>query len=798
MLANYLKMAWRNIRKQKGYSIINLSGLAIGMACCLLILLFVKDEMSYDRHHANANRIYRLIIDGEVGGSLSHFALAPFAAPEAFANEIPEVESFVRILRIGRRMIFKYQERSYEEEGYLLADETFFSIFSHSFLSGDPRTALDAPGSMVITKSTAHRLFGSEDPLGKTIVDEDGDNIHVTGIIEDVPRNSHFSFNGIISMKTLNEQQQVLLQQWLSINGWAYLLLKEGADPMAAQDKFAAITEKHTGEESREFGLSITYFLQKLTDIHLRSKLQGEIEPTGDITYIYVFSVIALFILLIACINFMNLSTARSASRAREVGLRKVFGSYRKNLIAQFLSESTLLSLAGLLVSVGLTMLALPLFNHFSGKEMTAAALIQGPVLIAMLVLIIFTGLLAGSYPAFFLSGFQPISVLQGRLSRGSRSSILRKVLVVFQFAISIALIVGTGIVLQQIKYMKNKNLGFDKEQLMVVLVQNRDTVQNFQTVKSELIQNPNIRNVSFSSVVPGQGGELRLMIPEGKSKTETYDMYVTRCDHDFLETLGMELIAGRNFSREFTTDTTEAYIVNEIAASKFGWTAEEAVGKTLTFAEGRPGKIIGVVRDFHFQPLRQSIEPLALMIEEQRLAFASVKISTVNVSETIEFVKEKWMVREPGREFSYSFMDEDFAARYTAEERLSQILSSFALLAIFIACLGLLGLASFTAEQRTKEIGIRKVLGASVNNIIFHLSKEFAKWVLIANIIAWPAIYVLMNKFWLSSFPYRIRPSLPIFLVAGAASLLIALLSVGLQVIRASMADPAKSLRYE
>jgi len=542
----------------------------------------------------------------------------------------------------------------------------------------------------------------------------------------------------------------------------------------------------------------MTFYLQKLTDIHLHSKLHGEIEPTGDITYVYVFSVIALFILLIACINFMNLSTARSAGRAREVGLRKVFGSYRKNLIAQFLSESTLLSLAGLLVSVGLAVLALPLFNLFSGKEMTTAALFQIPILIAMLVLIALTGMLAGSYPAFFLSGFQPIAVLQGRLSRGSKSSILRKILVVFQFSISIALIVGTSIVLQQIKYMKNKNLGFDKEQLMVVLVQNRDTVKNFQTIKSELKRNPNIRDVSFSSVVPGQGGELRLMIPEGRSKAETYDTYVTRCDHDFLDTLGMELIAGRNFSREFTTDATEAYIVNETAAAKFGWSAEEAVDKTLAFAEGRPGKIIGVIRDFHFQPLRRAIEPLALMIEEQRLAFASIRLNTVNVSDTIEFVKGIWTAREPGREFSYSFMDEDFAAAYSAEERLSQILSSFALLAIFIACLGLLGLASFTAEQRTKEIGIRKVLGASVNNIVFHLSKEFAKWVLVANFIAWPSIYWLMSRFWLENFPYRTKPGLSIFLIAGASSLAIALLSVSLQVIRASMADPAKSLRYE
>jgi putative ABC transport system permease protein len=798
MLLNYLKTAWRNLTKQKGYSLINLSGLAIGMACCLLIFLFVQDELSYDRYHEKADQIHRLVIDAEVGGSLSHMAVAPFAAPPAFAEEIPEVESYVRIIRIGRQQVIKVKERSFEEPGIYLADDTFFKIFTHTFTAGDKETALTAPGSVVITEDTAHRLFGKEDPIGKTLTFAPVGELNVKGVIRNVPRNSHFTFNYMISFNSLNKQQRKGIEQWLSIQGWAYLLVQEGADSREVEKKFAAIYEKHTGQTARKYGISLAFFVQKLTDIHLRSNLEHEIAANGNILYVYVFSAIALFILVIACINFMNLSTARSANRAREVGLRKVFGAQRQNLIRQFLSESNLLALAGLVLALALASMALPVFNKFAGKELTSGSLYQAPILAGMLFLILFTGILAGSYPALFLSGFQPISVLRGKLSRGIKSSGLRKILVVFQFAISIILIIGTGIVLAQINFMKNKNLGFDKEQLLVALVQTQATGKNSQSIKSELLQNPNILHVSFSSAVPCRIGEGRLMIPEGRSKEETFPMTVMRCDYDFIETYGMELAAGRNFSLDFTTDAKEAYIINETAAAKFGWDAEEAVGKKLTFAEGRPGKIIGITKDFHFQPLQQAIDPLVLMLDKQIFAFASMKISTNNVSDTISFVKKIWETKEPGREFDYFFLDEDFTARYASEKRLSDILTSFSVLAIFIACLGLFGLASFTAEQRTREIGIRKVLGASANNIVLHLSKDFIKWVLVANVLAWPAAYLVMRDLWLSNFAYRTTPSLFTFLLAGAASILIALLTVSFQVIRAAVSNPADSLRHE
>lgn len=798
MLFNYIKTAWRNIRKQKGYSLINLFGLAIGMACCLLILLFVQDELSYDRYHEHADRIHRLRIDGDVGGSLTRFALAPFAAPPVFAQEIPEVESFVRIIQIGRRQVIELEERSFEEEGIFLSDETFFQFFTHRFLQGDGANALDEPGSVVITRDTAVRLFGDEDPLGRTLTFGPVGDLHVTGVIENVPRNSHFTFNYVISFKSLNEQQRRGIEQWLSIQGWAYLMLTPGADPAAVEAKFAGIVDTHTGEQAREFGIALTFFIQKMTDIHLHSHLQGEIAPTGNIVYVYVFSAIALFILGLACINFMNLSTARSANRAREVGLRKVFGAFRNSLVGQFLSESVLMSMGSLLLALALAALALPLFNTFSGKELSAASLFRVPILAGMLLLILLSGLLAGSYPAFFLSGFQPIAVFRGVLSRGAKGSFLRKALVVFQFAVSVALIIGTGIVLHQIDFMKNKDLGFDKQNMLVTLVQAPETARNFEAIKSELLQNPKILKASFSTAVPGRLGELRLMIPEGKDTAESFSMYVFRCDHDYINTYGIKLIAGRDFSRDFATDATQAYIINRTAAEKFGWSVEEAVDKALRFAEGRPGTIIGVIEDFHYQPLSQTIEPMTLMLENQRLAFASMKIDERDTSASIDFVRNKWETLEPGREFQYFFVDDDFASRYASEERLRDILSSFALLAVLIACLGLFGLASYTAVQRTREIGIRRVLGASVNGMVVHLSRQFVKWVLAANLIAWPVTYFAMRNYWLANFPYRSTPPLLTFLIAGAASLLIALLTVSFQVIRAAAANPADSLRYE
>ncbi len=798
MILNYLKTAWRNIRKQKGYSVINLSGLAIGMACCLLILLFVQDELSFDRHHENAERIYRVVIDAEVGGSLSQLALCPFAAPPVFAAEIPEVESYVRLVGIGRRQIIEYEEQSFEEEGIFLGDDTFFDIFTHTFLDGNPNNALEQPGSVVLTQDTAQRLFGDENAIGKTLTFAPVGDLHVTGIIQNVPRNSHFHFNYLISFNSLSEKQKAGLEQWLSVQGWAYLLLDERAEVQAVRDKIPEIVENHTGQQARKFGISMEFHIQKMTDIHLRSKIQGEIEPTGNIVYVYVFSAIALFILLIACINFMNLSTARSSNRAREVGLRKVFGAFRKNLVGQFLSESMLLSLASLLLAVGLASLALPLFNTFAGKEMTAGFLFQPPIMAGMMFLILFSGLMAGSYPAFFLSGFQPIAVFRGVLSKGAKSSALRKVLVVFQFTLSVALIIGTGIVLRQIDYMKNKDLGFDKENMLVVPVQTPQTARNHVGIKAELLQNTNITQATFSSGIPGRTGELRLMVPEGKTQSETFSMYVFRSDYDYIPAYGMRLVSGRNFSEDFSTDATEAYIVNEIAARRFGWDPDEAVGKELAFAEGRPGHIIGVLADFHYQPLNQEIEPMALMMEKQALAFVSMRVDPRNTSAAIEFVREKWTSLEPGREFDYFFLDDDLATRYASEDRLSDILSLFALLAIVIACLGLFGLASYTAEQRTREIGIRKVLGASINSVIVQLSKEFIKWVLVANIVAWPLTYWLMRNYWLSGFPYRTSPELWIFLAAGAASIVIALITVGFQVVRAATANPADSLRYE
>jgi len=505
---------------------------------------------------------------------------------------------------------------------------------------------------------------------------------------------------------------------------------------------------------------------------------------------------VALFILAIACINFVNLSTARSANRAREVGLRKVFGAYKTNLVNQFLSESLLFVLIGMILSLILVFFALPYFNEIAGKEITFRYLFNPLVLLLMCGLILFAGFIAGSYPAFFLSAFQPIVVLRGVLSRGSGSSIFRKLLVMLQFSISIALIVGTFIVVDQINFMKDRNLGFNKEQVMVVSVREQSTWRNYRSVKQELMRNPRIVNASFSTFVPGRMGEMRLVVPEGRDQTESSSVMVMRPDHDFAETYNMTMASGRFFSEDFPADTSK-FVINETAAESYGWTTEEAVGKELQVIGGLQGRVIGVVRDFHFTTLQQEINPVVMILTRGPSNFVSLKISTEAVSGTIDFINNKWSEYEPAREFNYFFIDDAFAAMYMSEELLSELLTLFAFFAVVVACLGLFGLASFTAQQRTKEIGMRKVLGASVFNIVIQLSKEFTKWVVLANLVAWPVSWYFMNN-WLQNFAYRTSIGIVPFIVSGVLALVIALLTVGYQAVRAAKSNPVESLRYE
>lgn len=795
MFRNHLKMILRNLAKQLGFTIINISGLALGMACCILILLFVKDELSYDRYHEKADQIYRLVIDAEIGGSFSQYAVPPFAAAPAFTNELPEIKSFTRLFNRDGQVTYK--DKRFQEEWIFFADTAFFDIFSHNFVYGNPETALEEPGAVVITEEVAAKVFGVENPIGESFKLNRFESLHVAGVVKTVPANSHFPFNYIISMQTFQGEQRDFLNRWLNINGWSYLLLEEGVDVDALQAKFADIVEKHTGQRAREVGIKMEYFLQKLTDIHLHSKLQAEIGPISDIVYVYTFSAIAVFILLIACINFMNLSTARSTMRAKEVAMRKVSGANKKNIILQFLGESVFMSICGLLLAVGIVLLVLPEFNAFAEKQMAFTALFDQVVLAGILCLTIFAGILAGSYPAFILSSFQPVTVLGGKLSSMARNAGLRKFLVVLQFSISIILIASTIIVTNQVNFMKNKHLGFEKEQVLVITMRTTNPPERFEPFRNEMLMHSNVLKASFSSGVPGRTGELRLFLPEGNERSDTHVMNLVRVDHDYLSTYKMQLSHGRDFSLDFTTDSTKAFIINETAAQKLGW-AETAVGKEFEFLNARKGNIIGVIKDYHYRPVAEKIEPVVFMVAGRPGFLLSLKINADNVSETIDYIKQKWSAFEPGRPLNYYFVDEDFASRYGTEEKLGNIVGIFAILGILIAALGLFGLASFMVDRRVKEIGIRKVLGASVTNLLILICNEFAILVIVSNIIAWPIAYWVMTNYWLTNFPYSINPGVFAFLISGILSILVTLTAVGYQAIRAALTNPVESLRYE
>jgi len=802
MFKNYLKIAIRNIRKHKGYSFINIVGLAIGMACCILIILYIAHELSYDRFHENADRIYRMGIDAKMGGSPILAPLSNAPSPLVLKQDYPEVLDAVRIrptFPVLKNLV-KYEDKQFYEEGVLYVDNSFFNVFTFPMIKGNPKTALKTAYSVVLTKEIATRYFGEDDPLGKVLRFNDQEDFTVTGVVKNVPQNSHFTFNMLCSFETLYARDREAYENWFNWNLYAYLLLPENYDYHELEKKFPAFVAKHIGKELRAFGGEMKYFLQPITKIHLHSNLQFELFGNSSILYIYIFGAIALFILLIACINFMNLATARSANRAKEVGLRKVVGAKRKEIIRQFLGESFVYSFFSLLIALVLVELALPFFRSLSGIDLRLSYASLSWLIPGFLGLILFVGIIAGSYPALFLSRFQPVRVLKGSLKAGAASSRFRSILVVAQFVISISLIIGTTIILNQLNYMKNTSLGFDKEKVLVVQIMDQNIRQSLDSIKAELKGIPGVINVSATSTIPGEFPDNTPFIPEGFSEKQAQIMESINVDHDFIPTLGMEIVAGRDFSAEFKTDREEAAIINETAAKKFGW--DDPVGKTIKAPtsvafEWGTRRIIGVVKDFHLASLHKAIGPLYISNRPGYLNSIVIKISSENSVHTIDLLREKWREIQPNRPLEYYFLGDSFDSQYDAEERLSDLVASFAGLAIFIACLGLFGMASFAAEQRTKEIGIRKVLGASVPGIVTLLSKDFLKIVGIANIVAWPMAYFIMKR-WLQGFAYRTSIELGVFILAGFLALTIALITVSYQGIRAAIANPADSLRYE
>ena len=809
MLKNYLKIALRNLWKNKGFSAINIIGLSVGLATCLLIMLYVMDELSYDKYNEKADRIYRVDGDIQFGGNHFILAVAPEPMGPTLRKDFPQVEQYVRFRNYGGFLVKKGNE-NLQEDKVVYTDSTLFNVFTLPMIAGNAKTALKDPKSVVITERIAKKYFNTTDNVvGKTLTINDTGNLKITGVIKNVPTQSHFNFDLFVSMNGSLQSWEV--NNWVSNNENTYIVLKKGADPKALEAQFDAMVEKYVGpqvisllnikmDEFKKSGNYDRYILTPLTSIHLYSDKVAELGANGSIQYVYIFSAIAIFILLIACVNFMNLSTARSSNRAKEVGVRKVLGSLRNNLIAQFLTESILISFIALVLALLLAWALLPYFNQIANKEIGIGLFSKSWLLPSLIVLMLLVGLLAGSYPAFYLSSFQPIVVLKGKLAGGFRRSWLRSSLVVFQFWISIVLIIGTMVIYNQLNYIQNKKLGFDRKQVLVL--QNTDPLgSQAKAFKDEMLKIPGVQSATMTGYLPTSDwrSDSPLFPDASLDQKRAVSTQTWTVDENYIPTLGMEMAKGRNFSKQFLTDSS-GIIINEAAAKLLGFT--DPINKPLYYLNDIKTKdiktyhIIGVVKDFNYNSLRQTVTPLALFLGNQTGKIA-LKINTTNIKGLIAQIENKWRAMVAGQPFSYSFMDEQFNNIYRAEQRISQISVTFAILAILIACLGLFGLVTYAAEQRIKEIGIRKVLGASVVNLVSMLSKDFLKLVTISALIAFPFAYWAMNK-WLQDFAYRISISWWVFAVAGFAALAIALMTVSFQAIKAAIANPVKSLRTE
>ena len=799
MFNNYLKIALRNMAKQKAFSFINIAGLAIGVACCLLILLYIQHELSYDKFHAKANEIYRIALHGKIGDSPINWATTTAQVGPLMINEFPEVVDAVRF-KYPDKNVFSYKDKRFFEFAPLYVDHSFFNIFSFRLIKGNPKTALKAPFSLVMTQEIAKKYFGDDDPIGKIVTVNNNENFRVTGIIEKPPSNSHFTFDILASFETLYQTTPQEVDGWIYWAYQTYLLLQPGTNFQALEAKFNDFIEKHIGNMLRQIGAEHTWYLQPLTSIHLHSHLSCELGANSDIRYIYAFAAIALFILLIACMNFMNLSTARSANRAKEVGIRKVLGSIRSKLILQFLGESLILAVTALVVALFIVWLVLPYFKNLTDCNVQLHQFAMPWLLTGLSFITIFVGIISGSYPAFYLSRFQPVKVVKGDILKSPKNLWFRSLLVVSQFTISIALIIGTIVIYNQLNYMRTKKLGFQKEQMLVLSLRDDDTQERAEVIKSELLTIDGVLAGCGSDMVPGEYEYgIITCYPESLSHGHGFKIENLAVDSDFLDTYSIDIVEGRGFSKEMTTDQYDAALINETAWRALGW--KNPIGKRISDhinpAKPRIRTIIGVVNDFHHKTLHEPIEPTLIDYSPSFSRRLSLKLNTVNTRRTMKLVEQKWRAIAPNHPFDYFFLDDFYDNLYRNEARLETIFRIFTILAILIGCLGLFGLASFTAEQRTKEIGIRKILGASITGLMGLLFRDFVLWVVLANGLAWPVAYYFMNK-WLQNFAYRINIGWWIFFSAGVLALAIALITVSYQSIKAAMANPVESLRYE
>lgn len=808
MFKTYLITAYRNMLRKPGFTFINITGLAIGMAACILILMYIMDELSYDKFHEKSHRIYRVTTHGIFGPNEFHstYTAAPLAA--AMLDDFHEVENITRLMLRPQRSVYIDDERTFIEDLFFYADSSFFDIFSFTLLKGDPKTVLAGPGRIVLTESTAKRYFGDEDPIGEVITEDNRFQYMVTGIVQDPPDHSHVKFNVLASFTTLAWHAN---PSWFNQSAQTYILLREDADVNEFKPKLNPFLYRHIGDQLQQFiGITLDEFaasgqyygydLQSIERIHLHSNLDGEYEANGSITYVYLFSLIAIFILIIACINFMNLSTARSAGRAKEVGVRKALGSHRGDLIKQFLSESILYSLIAMAIALFLIEISLPFFNQIALKQLHINFFSEGYFILAIPLIIVITGLLAGSYPAFYLSAYQPLQVIKGQLFRGMTKSRFRSLLVLFQYSVSIVLLSSTFIIYQQLEFVQNKNPGYEKDQVVVIKRVN-GLGNGMPAFKNDILQNPDILSASYSIALPGDDYSSNSMGVAGRPLDEVNIVMMQFADYDFIETLGMQLAEGRWFSPSYRTDTA-AVVLNQSAKWRMRIDDIE-MNKIIRHAtppdEHIISPIIGVVEDFHYESLHRPIRPLALFLlpEGDWANRLSVKVQAGKIPQTIAFLEQEWYQMQSGQPFEYMLLEQSLERFYQNDKRTRTIYTIFSLLALFVASLGLFGLAAYTTESRTREIGIRKILGASEFGIVGLLSKEFAKWVLLANVIAWPVAYLLMDN-WLNNFAYRIDIPWPVFLLSGLLTLVIAMLTVVYQAVKAARSNPVDAVKYE
>ncbi len=818
MLKNYLITAWRNIVKDKFYTILNIIGLAIGITAAIYIFLYVRDELTYDQSHLNHERIYRLESHFVINGKDDRFAATQVPLGPTLKDEFPDIEEYVRFAPTGT-LFLKYGEKEFQEDSILYVDSTLFRVFTHPVVKGDASTMLNRPYTLVMTESMARKYFGAEDPIGKNIRAVDGSLFEVTGVIRDLPDNVHLKFSGLLSAATFRQQvgaerfNDRSAGSFWNIGIYSYIMLKEGAHIEPILEKFPGFYDKYMKSVGDQINASFTLMTKRLDRVHHHSSDLGYDQPGGNIKYVLVFSLVAILILVIASINYMNLATARSSRRSKETGMRKIAGAQRLMLIRQFLTESLVIAVFSLAISLFVSWLLLPLFNQLANKALSLSVLFTPQHMLALALLALLVGMVSGSYPALYLSSFNPISVIKGQQDMRGGNGLLRKILVVFQFTISVAMITGTFIIGSQLRYMRDSDPGFDKDNVLAMEMRDTTFKKSLEPFRQELLKNPDIKAVAFSNGNPGYDISINVMRVEGDSGTmvdRTINNYFV--DYDYAGLMGLKMAEGRFYSRDMKSDGQAAFVINETAARKFGWVDTSGTGNPYAPAIGkrfiagvpvdgfRPpeGLVIGVVKDFHYASMRNPIDPLVLMLspDTRFLFFANIRISDRNREQTIAYIDR---VRQDFKDlypFKYKFLDENMAEYYRNESRISMLARTFSILTVIIAALGLLGLSSFLTQIRTREIAVRKMSGATASHIVLMFAKEFSTWIVVANLLAAPVSIWLLHR-WLQSFPYKAPMHPGVFLAALVISLCIALLTVSLRVFQAASANPADSVRY-